>query len=344
MTAFTRKTLIFLVEFSFLFISFTSTCDSDDNPFCTSAEMDQDSVLISGLLTNLTGYNYKMASKPDDEQLKLRHKRGASPWGFTKKEIRELFDDYYKCIKERENSHQLDNGINAILALEGQSVTMDCGICVRPDQDMDHYNIEWQRLTVEDGVLTYVKENERIKINKKRSLILKWVDVVDGGQYFCVRTTDQEYETIYQLDVLFRERRKTISEKDSPKQLLKDFQLPENNLKTFTLWSTWSNCNQCGKIGQRRKVGLCMVKKINANKAVSPVDIPIIKLYLNGIPCRSTALPKEVAAIRRIKYRRSETIMGSCKIPCPTVPAQVYVTDSSGKVIEVVKPGYYSLK
>ncbi|KAJ8308068.1 hypothetical protein KUTeg_012942 [Tegillarca granosa] len=278
--------------------------------------MDIDPILISGMLTNLTKYNLLFTSKLNGQQL-IRHTRAASPWGYTKKEIKELFDDYYKCLNKKAISNQEHNGINAILALEGQTVTMDCDICVRPDQDISHYNIEWQRLTVEDGVLMYVKENDRIKINRKRSLIFKWVDVVDAGQYFCVRASDQEYETIYQLDVLFRERRKTILEKDSPKQLLKDFSL-----------LTAINVENLDKEG---KFGLCMVKKINDKKAIYPVDIPIIKLYLNGIPCRSTALPKEIATIRRIKYRRSETIMGNCMIPCPTVPSQIYVTDSSGK-------------
>ena len=70
----------------------------------------------------------------------------------------------------------------------------------------------------------------------------------------------------------------------------------------------------------------------------------MMELYPEGIPCRATALPHFIANKEEIRDRPSETILDTCTIPCPTVPPVVTITDSSGKVIEVIEEGHYSIK
>ena len=82
-----------------------------------------------------------------------------------------------------------------------------------------------------------------------------------------------------------------------------------------------------------------MVKKIDPTLPVFPIDIPTMHLYPDGMPCRSSALPENVARVDEIKMRKSETLMEYCFEPCPTEPTIQKVTDSLGNVIEVVETG-----
>lgn len=264
-------------------------------------------------------------------------------WTLSPAEAKIVFSAYYNCIWERNEAYKQRLHIKAILGLEGQTIKMSCHACFRPDQDPANYDIEWQQLRTQDAVLSYVEPNHRMKISDQKTLVILKVDIVDSGQYFCVQSKIQEYIEIYQLDVIFREKTQLIPESDQ-KDLLPARDLPKHNLKVFTLWSEWSDCNNCNKLGQRRRVGICMVSKLNQEKPVEPVDIPIIVLYPDGIPCRSTILPKEISVIKRIMLRKSEIIMGNCFMKCPTTPAFITVTDANGKIVETIDAGFYSLK
>lgn len=292
----------------------------------------------------------KKALKIESGHVEIRKKRAIDTnayremgWRITPAEAKLVFQKYYNCITERNLAQSDNNQVKAILALEGQSVKLECRVCFRPDQDPSTYDIEWQQLRTKDGVLRYVEENHRIKITPDKMLAITDVDVVDSGQYFCVQTNIKDYIEIYQLDVVFRERRISIPE-FKMNELLPTVKMDEHNLQLFTLWSGWSMCNQCNRIGKRRKVGICMVNKIYNNRPIKPLDIPIISLYPDGIPCRSTLLPRELARLRKIRFRPSETIIGDCFMDCPTTPSFLTVTDSSGRVIESIQTGYHSIK
>ncbi|XP_063445227.1 Ig-like V-type domain-containing protein FAM187A [Mytilus trossulus] len=264
-------------------------------------------------------------------------------WRFTPEEAKLVFSAYYKCIEERNAAYSEKIHVKAILALEGQTVKMTCHSCFRPDQDPSSYHIEWQQLRAEQGELDYVENSKRVNITPDKMLVILNVDVVDRGQYFCVQSNIQEYIEIYQLDVIEREKRITLPESDI-KKLLPQHKLPDNNLKLFTLWSEWSDCNQCNRLGKRRKVGICMVNKIEIDEPIEPMDIPMIILYPDGIPCRSTILPPGVKRLQEIRDRKSETILGDCFLKCPTTPAFLTITDSNGKIVETIDSGFYSLK
>ncbi|KAK3089155.1 hypothetical protein FSP39_001328 [Pinctada imbricata] len=270
-------------------------------------------------------------------------------WKMTRDDAKKLFREYEKCILKKNFERSLgSNTIHAVLALEGQTVRLPCHICQRPDQDSRKSKIDWQFLRASDTRIQYVRTDKRIHIDgRTRDLIFDSVDILDAGQYYCMDLNYRAIEEIYQVDVLLKERRRVIKENTVLKNrsaLLQNFSLPENNLMTFTLWSEWSECNQCGQIGSRRKIGVCMVKKIKPGLPIRPNDLPLMALYPDGVPCRSTALSGDIAKIKRIALRRSETIIGQCNITCPTTPAFIVVTDKRGKVIETVEAGYYSLK
>lgn len=264
-------------------------------------------------------------------------------WKLSPEDAKVIFDTYYKCLERKNAALGKQNEITAILALEGQTVTLKCPVCLRPDQESSKMDVNWQRLRSIDGVLKYLEPGSKIKVKEDMSLVLHSIDVLDAGQYYCVRSHSREYEQIYQVDVLLREKRTLYKESDNP-SFLNDTNLDENNLKVFTQWSSWSDCSQCGKMGRRRKVGLCMLDKINQDKRISPEDLPIIDLYPNGIPCRSTVIPTSFKSIKEIGSRHSETLIGNCFEPCPTEQPVITITDNTGSVVEVIPAGYYSLK
>lgn len=268
-----------------------------------------------------------------------------------KQAVDEEFKEYEKCLKKREEERKAGkNIIRGLLALEGQTVRLSCNLCPRPDQDFAKLEIiDWQQLRRQDSEFVFVNHNRgRVKIDSgTRDLIFDPVDVLDAGQYFCINTYYREYEEIYQLDVLFRERLKTTKYEDIEQQkdkFLGDYLLREFNIMTFTAWSDWTDCQDCNQKSVKRRVGLCMVNKIDKELPVLPFDLPTINLYPDGVPCRSTVLSKELASINRIKMRRSEVCLAECYKDCPTTPGFVLITDKSGKVVETVEAGFYSLK
>jgi hypothetical protein len=270
---------------------------------------------------------------------------------YVKMAVDQKFREYEKCLKKREEERKSGNNtIHGFLALEGQTVRFSCKLCPRPDQDFAKLEIiDWQRLRPQDSEFQFVDDKDgRIKIDSgTRDLIIDPVDVLDAGQYFCINTYYREYEEIYQLDVLFRERLKTTKYEDIAQKkdkLLGDYLLKEHNIKTFTAWSDWTDCQECNTKSVKRRVGLCMVNKIDRDSPILPYDLPTMELYPDGVPCRSTVLSKELASIKRVKMRRSEVCLAECFKTCPTTPGFVLVTDKSGKVVETVEAGFYSLK
>ena len=54
-----------------------------------------------------------------------------------------------------------------------------------------------------------MEQNKRLTLKPQGSLVIRGVEVEDAGQYTCVDSTG-EYAAIYQLDALFKERRKLV--------------------------------------------------------------------------------------------------------------------------------------
>ena len=96
----------------------------------------------------------------------------------------------------------------------------------------------------------------------------------------------------------------------------------------------------CGARGERKRQGKCKVTLWDRSARVAPVHVPRLRQYADGVPCRSTALPRRIAALDAIRLRHSETQIGFCFQPCPTVSALKQIKDTMGNVVEVVKTGH----
>nr|KAI8750364.1 Ig-like V-type domain-containing protein FAM187A isoform X3 [Biomphalaria glabrata] len=171
------------------------------------------------------------------------------------------------------------------------------------------------------------------------TLTIRSIYLNDAGQYFCVE--HQDYAAVYQVDVFLTDRRKHISHGvDVPQG---DTYLTQRNLRVFTMWAPWGECNTCDRPGHKFRVGQCTVKTIYSDTPVFPRDYPILMFYKDGVPCHSTALPRHIRQIPEIGERFSETIVASCNESCPTQPPAIEITDKSGQVIDVIEPGFHSI-
>nr|KAG5703922.1 hypothetical protein BaRGS_008181 [Batillaria attramentaria] len=191
----------------------------------------------------------------------------------------------------------------------------------------------WQHLRRSDSSLGNVHYDDRIQMTPQSGLVIKGADVADAGQYSCLHLGD--YVAIYQVDVLPKERRKRVRLGES---LLQEVYLPSHNLRVLTVWSSWGSCDACDVIGHRQRTGTCTVLKIDPDDRVKPRDFPMIDLYPDGVPCRSTALPGHLRRLKVVRHRYEETLVAECNVSCPTEAPPVAVTDSDGKVLELVEP------
>ncbi|KAL4239995.1 hypothetical protein ACF0H5_000790 [Mactra antiquata] len=304
------------------------------------------------IISPFVAYNAQKAldmSSNDSQILRRKRALGLSDfnklqgnWKYSKGEIEQMFEDYYKCLNEyNKRENRINEAITAILALEGQRVELKCPTCLRPDQDTKENRLFWQRVRNADASTTHISSKTKgIKIDKDLTLVLESVDISDAGQYYCVK--DGDSEVIYQVDVLFNEPQRTVSE-NKTLELLPAQKLVDHNVKVFTHWSEWGECDQCDKNGRRLKFGTCMVEKIDRNKPIVPIDIPIMTLYPSGVPCRSTILSRVISHLPGIGDRKSEVLQGYCYQPCPTTPPPIEVTDASGKVVEIIEGGYHPI-
>ncbi|XP_052775889.1 Ig-like V-type domain-containing protein FAM187A [Mya arenaria] len=263
-------------------------------------------------------------------------------WKYSKEEVTKMFDDYYKCITERNKpENRVRQSITAVLAMQGQRIDLQCPFCQRPDQDAEMNKMFWQRVRVSDSSTSHISPKTKgLKIKQDMSLIIQSVDVTDAGQYFCIR--DSDAVVIYQVDVLFREPQLSVRENETFR-LQPARRLVDHNLEVYSHWSEWGECDTCDRPGRRNKFGTCMVNKIHKERPITPVDVPIIFQYPKGVPCRSTVLPRAVAHLLGIRERKSELVQGKCSDPCPTTPGPVRVTDKTGKVVEVLAGGYHPI-
>ena len=152
-------------------------------------------------------------------------------WKYSKEEIEEMFQKYYECIDEkRAKEEKGTESIDAVLALEGQRVYLECGVCLRPDQDEGN-KVHWQKMDTADASISHVKIGGKFKLKKDKTLVISKVDIVDAGQYFCLTGTD--VENIVQLDILFKEPRRTIIDKQDgmPLDLTPAYKLVDHNLE-----------------------------------------------------------------------------------------------------------------
>ncbi|KAL8566775.1 hypothetical protein ACOMHN_005726 [Nucella lapillus] len=277
---------------------------------------------------------------------KMRAKQaGGAAWDLSREEASKVYEDYYECSRKRyEKATKLESGqqqpVHAIMALEGERVTLKCTVCSRPDRNKLSQQAIWQHLSRSDSTLMPIMgRSKRLKQKPQGSLSIQDIRLEDAGQYICMDTL-REFVAIYQLDVKLRERRKMIREGGV---LLNTTRLTDHNLQLFTSWSPWGPCDTCDIVGSRQRHGTCVVKKLNITEAVKPKDFPMLALYPTGVPCHSTALPARIRLMKEVRRRHEETLVANCTKPCPTEPPPVVVTDKDGKEVEVLPGKFYNI-
>nr|XP_021002966.2 Ig-like V-type domain-containing protein FAM187A [Parasteatoda tepidariorum] len=90
---------------------------------------------------------------------------------------------------------------------------------------------------------------------------------------------------------------------------------------------------------------LLIWQKQNMMLPSKPVDTQILNEYKKGIPCRSHLLPEPIRNLPAVIDKKSEFVVGFCKIPCASFGGIISVTDQTGAVIDTVdnSKGVYSL-
>lgn len=83
-------------------------------------------------------------------------------------------------------------------------------------------------------------------------------------------------------------------------------------------------------------------QKLYAHQPVKPNDFPLMTLFPEGVPCRSTAVPVQLRFMRVIRHRLEETLVDRCNVTCPTQPPPVIIKDSEGNPIELLEGEYQS--
>ncbi|XP_076441091.1 Ig-like V-type domain-containing protein FAM187A [Babylonia areolata] len=280
---------------------------------------------------------------------KMRGKQsGGAVWDLSREEASEVFQEYYKCVTKRfEEAWAQQIGkqkpVHAVMALEGERVTLKCTVCSRPDRDKLSQQAIWQHVRRSDstlGPLVGGVGGKRVKQAAQGSLTIRELQLEDAGQYTCLDSTGN-YVAIYQVDVKFRERQKMVKEGD---HVLNTTVLEDHNLQLMTSWTSWGPCNTCDVPGTRQRHGTCVVKKLNITDPVKPKDFPMVLLYPDGVPCHSTALPPRIRLLRPVRRRYEETLVAVCNQSCPTEAPPVIITDKDGKEVEVLPSGrFYNL-
>ncbi|XP_014671030.1 PREDICTED: Ig-like V-type domain-containing protein FAM187A [Priapulus caudatus] len=254
-----------------------------------------------------------------------------------------LEKNYHECLQAL-NNDDVTVREKARLVLEQQSIELPCGMCQHPDREASEYRGKWKRV-LQMGEERVEHDSENIVITSSSSLFIRRAQLSDAGQYLCIWLG--QYYSVYRLDVVRTEKRAVVYDTDiKGARPAKPKALPQNNLQLFTSWTDWSDCTLCGMPGRRHKIGICTLKKLDANESVKPVDLSVLHDYPGGVPCRSSALPEYFASMGEIWSRRSETLVGTCEVACPTVPAETNITDENGIIVETVRTGegLYSIR
>ncbi|XP_071054393.1 uncharacterized protein [Onthophagus taurus] len=287
------------------------------------------------------------------------------------------WEEYYQCLNmQNEALGSLRNFVpEAILAYESGYVKFDCKICLSPESQHNLESVEWDFGKEDDNYLIEIELTEHVIIAPEdKSLSIYNLQLEHTGQYVCrlgQTITAPIYLTVIKGDNLtevhgknaekgpFPQRPKTITGSDA--------------LYLDTVWSPWSQCNRCHKVGKRHRHGYCIIKygeedvermrrdeenitqtattipfnnnsgyfsegpisKENTSACVNckEIELDLLKIFEGGMPCESHILPSSFKNLPDVKERTGEIMVGYCKVPCPK--SQIFeVKDKSGKIIE----------
>ncbi|GBM68976.1 hypothetical protein AVEN_24375-1 [Araneus ventricosus] len=92
---------------------------------------------------------------------------------------------------------------------------------------------------------------------------------------------------------------------------------PLSKYKCYAEWGPWGQCDVCGKIGERRKIGECRLQKFAKAKMETPqgrvveADFPIV-----GVGCHSFLLDQLPQAKKILSQIPNLVLIEKCEVSC----------------------------
>uniref|UniRef100_A0A915L218 Uncharacterized protein n=1 Tax=Romanomermis culicivorax TaxID=13658 RepID=A0A915L218_ROMCU len=148
--------------------------------------------------------------------------------------------------------------------------------------------------------------------------ILSVQNAKSSGEYFCFDEDDQ-ISAVYHLDVVEKDPYKTVGlNPDEPDWFILPAYYPEYGVEVITEWSSWTSCDRCGYVAERRRYGKCIVRPVEKHKDVPEGDwMPALQelffLYPSGLPCRTSWLPEIVRNLTEVAGRPNFIHISFCK-------------------------------
>ncbi|XP_046364192.2 uncharacterized protein LOC124140587 [Haliotis rufescens] len=271
-----------------------------------------------------------------------RRKSGRQEISFERKQPR--------CLR---NIQMMRRGANNLpiqlvsMVEEGEATQFTCHYC--GDKTTKFVSMAWYRLTRQRTSGKYaLKEVEldmhddesknRVYIGADHTLYIKQARKGDMGTYFCRDYTKKDekiqmsmadesiysflsdngtFRFMYHFDVLLTSqmavREISRSSKDPAMVPAKPRNYANHNLVMTTSWEKWGVCNVCGRVGKKKRLGICYIKKIDQQRKCKPWYInAVMTSYPVGVPCRSSLFHGHQA----IKPRPDEIEAEFCEVPC----------------------------
>ncbi|KAG8185995.1 hypothetical protein JTE90_027666 [Oedothorax gibbosus] len=184
------------------------------------------------------------------------------------------------CI-ERSKAKELPKGLSSIpvvlvLSTLGSDVRLPCNYCNKRPGISGRI---WRRKSLhgkENPVKLDMHDDpakNRVFVVEDHSLIIRQVTEQDGAYYFCYDAEDEHAKMDILLDVEHRTELDPL-ELNMPavlnKEVLKWLKtckgiktIPSlSKYECYAEWGSWSKCDVCGKIGERKRVGVCRLQKL----------------------------------------------------------------------------------
>lgn len=170
----------------------------------------------------------------------------------------------------------------------------------------------------------------RVFVEGDHTLVIRNIKEDDGAYYFCYDKEDENglAKMDILLDVGYRNPLEPVI-LDVPveldKEVLRIMERCSNlkNVKSMSLykcyaeWGQWSNCDVCGEIGKRRKIGECRLQKLVTVNIESPkgkeieAEFPVV-----GVGCHSVLLNVVPDAKTILNKIPNIILTEKCKVSC----------------------------
>ncbi|XP_063980446.1 uncharacterized protein LOC135164200 [Diachasmimorpha longicaudata] len=255
----------------------------------------------------------------------------------------------------------------AVVAMQGSSVLLNCGICISPSEVHTTESIDWFYNSTRDGNLTNVPVNSdeyTIISPSDRSLHMFNIGAEREGFYWCQLEATMSNPFYVHVNNETDELR-VVQGEEAPDALHPE--PPEvidtYGLRVFTDWAPWSSCSKCDVVGRKQRYGYCMIELVNyggrkvRKKRDEAIEEPVhsdtdlnsliekvLIFFGNKLPCRSFYTPKKIQELPQIKQRMNEVMRKFCKVKCQK-DVIFEIRDKNGNVIESANnsAGVYSV-